>query len=326
MKEKANIAIGIPTYNSADRVNELLISLKLFTDYPEDGYKIVCLDDGTPDKSKVNALKQVCAEFNAPLIELPENKGIPYAWNRLTEYYDAEIVVLLNDDVRICSSGWLSAGEYFLRNNEKIGTVGWPLIQVDPNTQTQLNSSREWGSEPGRVGSAVGTCFMFYKHNWEKVKNIDGTTGFCEALGSFHEELLFNFKLYELSYSSWMLCNNPTEHWHSRTFSLNPELTWMKWSDKYFSKEDFLTVIDSSELYTPDWRQLLRNKINNEGLVDRMGYSRMLFWHMYGRMGSYDCPQIAVHDKFVTPHPYPDKLTWLDASGQPKEVSPEHRY
>jgi glycosyltransferase involved in cell wall biosynthesis len=334
---KIKVAIGIPTYNSSARAPNLITSIFTFTDFPRDDYKVVVLDDGTPNKSVVDELEVFTEHWDIPLIRNETNEGIPASWNKLAKFYDTEMVVLLNDDVVVCSGEWLRVGVYFLENNEMIGSVGWPLVQIDPSTGQIFGSyfptdpdeqdilrakvEQSWGDKPGRVGSPVGCAFMFLKDVGMQVKNPeDGSEIFCEALGSFHEELLWNFRLYELGYSSYMLNWPPLEHHHSRTFAENPELSWMPWTDKYFSKEAFLEKVDKSRHYSPDWKLLVRKRIEEEGMVDRMGFSRYLFAKIYGVLDHYDAPQIPVHKRLVDTVKS-RKIKWLDREIREQEVT-----
>ena len=93
------IAIGIPTYNDHQRIINLITSIYTLTKFDGD-YRMVILDDGTKDEKHIDGLKELSEKCDIPLILNKENKGIPYSWNRLTEYYDdAEYMVLFNDDI-----------------------------------------------------------------------------------------------------------------------------------------------------------------------------------------------------------------------------------
>ena len=307
------ISIGIPTYNGYERLKELLTSIYIFT--PEtDSLEVSIIDDGTPYPEEVKKIASLQHDFPIKYSRNVENKGIPSAWNSLVRDSSGEFVVLLNDDVKIINSNWLKAGLYFLQNNHKIGSVGWPLIQMNPETGLPLEEEywKGWGNKPGRVGSPVGTCFMFRKAVWSQVKNPDGSIGFCPGLKTFHEEILFNLKLWELGYSCWMLHWPPLEHWSSRTFSLNSELTWVEFDDWYGGKEEFWSVIEKSKIIPEDWKEELRVKLFSHNLVDRMSYSRWIFAKMWNVLDSYDDPCKAVDEKIVRRDSL-QEIKWLDS-------------
>ena len=101
------VAIGIPTYNDYERMTNLIISIFTFTS--RDMFDLVILDDGTKNEDYVGHLKALSEKWDIPLILNDKNYGIPYAWNRLTEYYDHEYVIIFNDDIQIRSRDWLNA-------------------------------------------------------------------------------------------------------------------------------------------------------------------------------------------------------------------------
>lgn len=185
-KIKTKIVIGAPTYNDFRRINNLLTSIVTFTPQDElNECKIVIVDDGTPDEDMKSGLREVCKNFNVPLVEHDKNYGIPKAWNTLTNFYNAEIIVLLNDDIQICEASWLKCMIYFLENNDKIGGVGWPIIHMDPRTGTSSSNMflPNLDGKPALVGAAIGCSFAFKKIVYDQIKD-----GFWELLTSFYEE------------------------------------------------------------------------------------------------------------------------------------------
>lgn len=314
------ISIGIPTYKSWDRVDQLLTSLYTLTAYPKHLYRVVVIDDGTPNLEVVNKLQEVCKKYDAAFLRNEENRGIPYAWNRLTEYYDAEYVILFNDDIQICSPHWLTCMEYFLDHNEKVGTVGFPLIHIDPSTGSprEAINPESWGSRPGKVGAAVGCCFGFKKSNWAQIQQIDGSIGFPEYYFSFHEEIDLGMEFAKRGWPSYMLHFPPAEHWHSRTFSLNPELAWCQFDERWISKDEYVRWASQCS-HTKNFWGTKNGFMTEDGKVDRMSWSRILFAKKWGApIEEIDNPMSFVHQKYVDAIELMN-VKWLDQDLQPRE-------
>ncbi len=314
------IGIGISTYNDFANTNALINSIKRCT--PGNDYTIVVVDDGTADEKIVSALKRVCENHGALFSRNPENRGIPYTWNRLTELCAVspeDIAVLFNNDILVTNRGWLRCLEYFLTRNDKIGTVGFPLIY--PQDEKRTEQERIWDENPGHVGASVGCCFGFKKKVWQQVKNPDGSTGFWEDLVSFHEETMFGFMLSTLGYYNFQLPFPPMVHYGGQTFHRNRELLerpvdWTKWD-----KQEYIEIVKRSRVYPEEWKKDKITGINEKGVevVDRMAFSRYMFAKHWNVLSDYDAPQVPVHEKIVTPMPK-RRVKWLDKDLKEQEA------
>jgi GT2 family glycosyltransferase len=299
-KIKTKIAIGVPTYNDFRRVYNLLTSIFTFTPQDEiNDCKIVVVDDGTPDEEVKSGLREVCRNFNVPLVEHDKNYGIPKAWNTLTNYFDAEIVVLLNDDIQVCEASWLKCMIYFLENNDKIGGVGWPLYHMAPDGELNPKLPKpNFDSQVALVGAPIGCSFAFKKNSYDLVSG-----GFPEQLFSFYEEILFGFELAKVGYGSYMLPYPAMEHWGSQTFSKNPELSIAKPNPEVLSMEKYKEIM---------LKRFPLSRIEPvPGFVYRMDYSRAVFALHFGVEDYWDAPQVEVHHRLVYALPA-RKIKWLD--------------
>jgi len=313
------VAIGVPTYNDNERIRELFTTLYMYTDFPEDQYELVMLDDGTQDKTKVEGLRELSKDFGIPLIENQKNEGIPYSWNRLTEQYDAEYVIIFNDDIQFKDSKWLHNFVYFMDNNPHAGAAGFPLVHIDPVTGNR-NLNIDLPNEdvnPGRVGSPVGCAFGFRKALWEKIKQPDGSTGFWEALVSFHEELDFGFEIAKAGYGAYMLPTPSVEHWGSMTFSKNAELSVRTIID-YIPKWEYLEIVKNGtgKLSLPFEQHY---SIAEKDKAFRMDYSRVMFAKKWDCEDKWKYPQEKVHREYVDTLPKV-LVKWLDKEGKEREV------
>jgi GT2 family glycosyltransferase len=274
------------------------------------------LDDGTPDRSYVDKLSELSQEWNIPLIINSENKGIPYSWNRLTEYYDAEYVILLNDDIQVCSADWLNAFLYFMENNKEVGSIGFPIIHIDAMTgqPDKQYTKPDVNGVPGRVGSPVGCCFGFRKDLWAQVKQPDGSTGFYESIRSFYEEIDFGFELSKMGYSNYMIPCPILEHWGSQTFAKNPELSYCEFNDN-FSKEKYIDIMKKSPTTLPIPIEKHIELAEKYGAAYRMDYARCIFAKKWECEDYWNVPQVHCQETIIDKIPH-RMVKWLGPTGE----------
>lgn len=317
---KVKIGIGAPTYNDSERIINLFTSIMTFTDYPEDQYELVMLDDGTENEEHKKRLREFGSEYDIPFIENKDNYGIPYSWNKLTQYYDCEYMVLFNDDIQICNKDWLKNLVYFLDNNEHVANVGFPLIHIDPKTgqQNSIYTLPDENGNPGRVGAPVGCSFGFRKDIWEQIKNIDGSTGFWPSLVSFYEETSFGFEIAKLGLRSFQLSTPAVEHWGSQTFANNSNLATRRIDEVVLPKEKYLEIMSRSEkLSIPIEKH--KELAETENLAYRMDYSRIMFALKWECQDLWNVPQVEVHKRLIDPME-PELTKWIDKYGDEKEA------
>jgi len=316
MVEKIKIGIGAPTYNSVERLEMLLSSLEFYKDENYD-YRIVVLDDGTPNQEKRDGVRELALRFGVDFIQHETNEGIPKSWNDLTKHFNSELVVLFNDDITV-TQNWLRNFVYFMDNNPEVGSCGFPIVHIDPITSLPDKQFTPPSEEnfPGRVGSANGCSFGFRKSLWEKIKQEDLSVGFWNRLYSFYEELDFNFEIAKMGYQIFQMSTPLLEHHGSRTFSLNQNLAY-RIPTEYFPVEEYLVRLkENKNLWIPyEQHEELALKHN---LVLRMDYARMMYAKKWGCNDYLFNPQAEVHRKYIDPQ---QKLLikWLDKDGNPKE-------
>lgn len=239
------VTVGIPTYNGAHRVEQLLQSIWMRT--PEldklagGGIQIVLVDDGSP---RVEETRRVANAWGArmPLhyVEHGQNRGISAAWNTAARAFDARIVVLCNDDV-IVSSDWLESLVHALDHSPGIGCVGqsWhgfkdedvPGLLAGPFSDREVTPRDPLGNpsperrtmfedcNPGRVPCVTGQLFALRR------ADFDAIGGFDERMKSFFEESTMGFEMARKLGKIGMQLNWPfCFHRWSQTFKDNPEL------------------------------------------------------------------------------------------------------
>lgn len=225
-------AIGISTYNGPYRVSDLLESIRQYTEYSKENYKIVVIDDGSREENLIT-LREVCQKHNVSLREHRQNLGISATWNHLVRFFGegdiprADYNILINDDI-ICTPYWLTSLMYFLENN-KCGTAGLPLlfgsphddkaIIMKPDQTKNVNAGPELTSmRPGRVMAAPGCLFGFKRSLYDEIG------GFDEHYKSFYEEIDFGTECAKRGYPSYALSWPRVWHMWGATFAQNPEL------------------------------------------------------------------------------------------------------
>lgn len=238
------VAICAPTYKGAHRLDWLLQSIFRVGGMEEVDAKVVILDDGSPDGGE--AVRYLGQKYGVDTIIHDRNKGIPAAWNSLTEHFKAPITILLNDDI-IVTPGWLFSMVYFLNNNPRAGSASWPMYfsseedvkgllvgedvcPRDPITKKQQPEHRgiHRGVRPGRIMCPAGACFGFTYEKYLVSKSFHNsyglTGGFPEEFLSFHEESSFGTALAQAGFITYGLTWPAVWHLWSATFKDSPEL------------------------------------------------------------------------------------------------------
>ena len=160
------ILIGVPTYNTTGRLGTVLSSINTVTD-PDWLLKcsLVGLDDGSPNPASRYEAETLCVDNGADFIQHETNMGIPKSWNDLSRHTEADMVVLLNDDIEIVHPRWLEAAAYFLDHNDIAGSIGWSTVNKDPETG-EIYYKDDTGP-PGACGAPVGCAFAFRQKDYE---------------------------------------------------------------------------------------------------------------------------------------------------------------
>lgn len=253
------ITIGIPTFNGAWRLSNLLKSIWLRTPELTSGEaRVVIVDDGSPN---IEQTRKVIAEWKdkIPLdfVEHGTNMGISAGWNTASRFHSSEIVVLANDDVIVPSANldagisWLRPMTHVLEHSPGVGVVGpnWhafvaddvakllesrdsdrEVVPRDPVSKAPTPSRRDLEPcDPGRVMAPGGQLFAFRRSDFDLIE------GFDEGFKSFFEESSYGTSMAagrKDAASPQVLKPmigvglNWSQAWHmwSQTFKENPQL------------------------------------------------------------------------------------------------------
>lgn len=285
------MGIGIAAFGDYLMTDNLLTSIITKTNGIKDkDYQILVIDDGTPDINIVTNLENICKKHKVRLIRNNENRGIPYTFNKIVQNLNTELITIFNNDITIQDPNWLKVAQYFLTQNDKIGTVGFPLTE---ETNSPTNIPDENNDKPKLVFTSANAAFSFRKSVFGKVINPDNSIGFWEDLVSFFEDTHFCFKLVELGYYNYMMTWPFMTHGSSATFRKYPEMylrhvDWAKIEkDINGNKNEYISTIKNSkrtpEEYKIDSVIIYMININDNNTqtvverVNRLQFSRYMF-------------------------------------------------
>lgn len=240
----AKVTIGIPVYNRAAQLHDLLENLRQRTSKEID-YEIVVVDDsGRPEHRGV--VSAACAKYGASYLAHEKNRGVAAGWNTISRYHNnSSLVVILNDDVLVAND-WLSYMVYALEMNPGVGSFGMNCRFISKEDAREIVRGPDrkviplnvhWrGSElvrnerfpsmpveedgaPGKVMCPTG-CFFGFRR---EIYNLVG--GFDERYFAFYEETDFGVSCAWRGYPSFTL-GVPDHNYHmwSASFGSAPEI------------------------------------------------------------------------------------------------------
>lgn len=195
------ICIGIPTLNGPDRLIRCLSAIEKHTALGAFRARVIVSDDFSYERN-LEDNKKICANFGVDLLFAPARIGVAQQWNRLTLHTQAELVVLMNDDVEVVQD-WLEALAFSIRENPHVGMIGLKAYQgVNSQnfTPPPIHSYNESVLERG-IGMVSTTGFLF---GFER-KKYDAVGGFDPNFFAFYEEIDFGVRLFSAGYPSYML-------------------------------------------------------------------------------------------------------------------------
>lgn len=183
--------IGIPTLNGPDRLDRCLKSIREHTDLTN--VTLLVSDDASSPENLLSNKNVITVNGGVPMLMTGERLGVPKQWNRLVRHMQADVCVLLNDDMEVAQD-WLDVILFTLERNPWIGMLGLrsetgvtrgnavPRARVDYN-----EAAIQTGG--GSLVSSGGSCFAFRRAEWEAVG------GFDERYFCFYEEVDFGVSL-----------------------------------------------------------------------------------------------------------------------------------
>jgi len=201
------VLVGIPTLNGPARLRRCLESIAQWTNFNRDVQVLVADDGSTPENLELN--RRIVYELEAGSLRGLEmlhghgRTGIARTWNRLVRHVpEAELVVLLNDDVEVVPD-WLDVLRYSLIKNPRAGMIGLNFYSgppsarpVPPPRPDYVEAKLQDGG--GGLVSSFGPIFGFRREVWA------GVGGFDERYFVFYEEVDFGVTLGRRGYFHYM--------------------------------------------------------------------------------------------------------------------------
>jgi GT2 family glycosyltransferase len=275
----SKVSIGVPIYNNILNFKDLFSSINSSCQNRE-GIEFIVYNDGSTVKGLHEELESFCLRKGIKYIYNKQNKGVAFAWNRLTEAASNDIIILLNDDVRVYSENWIDPIRFIFENNEKIGLIYWAQRQIN---LLGVFTGHTYDSEklltrktpyPGLRFGFCGAFFSFRKSIWQNITQPDSSIGFWEDLLSYGEEIDFSAEILNQGY---LILQLPIlfEHIRSQTFSANPEKKMRNHLSSFLPLNDFHEILlDSSDCFELSRKDKILLKSSK--FIDFSRYSRIL--------------------------------------------------
>lgn len=180
MSENANVTLISVAHNSNDVLPEMLASVPA-------GTPIVIVDNATKD---IEPLRQLCAKFNATLIENGANKGFGYACNRGAARATTEFLFFLNPDASLVPDT-IDQLVAAMRRYPKASAMNPRIAKADGSVQFHHRSRlmpvseympHRWPDADSEVTVLMGSAFFARRSEFEAVG------GFDEDIFLYHED------------------------------------------------------------------------------------------------------------------------------------------
>ncbi|MBI4067723.1 glycosyltransferase, partial [Candidatus Gottesmanbacteria bacterium] len=132
--KKPTATIGIPTYQSQENISQLLLSLWKQRVQKVDIEKILVYCDGCTDKTYEFALSLSKLYDKIHIYDGKRNRGYAYALQYLADKNRSDILVLINDDIKISSPVVIENLVNPLLKNPTTGLVSGHVIALPPKS------------------------------------------------------------------------------------------------------------------------------------------------------------------------------------------------
>ena len=197
------IAIVIPTKNHATRLKILLDSIFSLTDYPS--YSINLVDNGSSEKEVSRYYAELEKKTNVRIIHYDKDFNYSEAINLGVKSSDSELVLLMNNDMKVVDSQWLRELSQWALLPE-IGVVGGKLLHTHKTIQhagivigMRGFMGHLYLNAPDHYFGLLGSVDWY--------RNVSAVTGACQMMRrSVFEELGGYDEEYQLVFSDIQFC------------------------------------------------------------------------------------------------------------------------
>lgn len=178
------LTIGITTRNRPASLRACLDSLALVSEVDPE---VLVFDDGS-DPPVAEQIADRASGASVRVLSDPSRHGYIAGRNLLVSAAQGELVLLLDDDARLLTSGAIMRGINVLRSDPRIGAVGFAQGEAD---------GRPWPAamQPsGATSAAIVPSFIGFAHLLRRDLFLQ-TGGYREQLGCYGEEKDFCLRL-----------------------------------------------------------------------------------------------------------------------------------
>ena len=278
------VAIGIPIYNNAIRVKNLIFALLATAA----GSAIHVLDDGSTNASTSDEVATFCRTFGTNYTRATQNAGVPASWNRLIASTEADVIILLNDDVLPTDDSWLDIIRSVFELNPTVGIAYWAQKRVDPASGAFIKHTGDstWFAQgckhPLLRSNFCGAFFAVRRSLWQSIRQPDKSIGFWADLISYGEEIDFSL---ECASAGMHIVQLPIfwEHLQGQTFAADGNLRFRNRTSCYLSHEEYIIFCNEFPQFAPashtNWQNFSRKLFSPKGrgnqdfIYPRLAYS-----------------------------------------------------
>ena len=280
--------IGVPIYNNANNIKNLLFALKATIESLDNCAELIVYDDGSEDPAMSAEVGEFCAFHSVTFVRGEVNRGVPAAWNKITRLARAKVVLILNDDVRPIERGWFDDVLSVFDLNSSLGIAYWCQKRVNSASGAKCGFTPDSSyfvqsqiTHPFFRSNFCGAFFAFRKSLWEDISQPDGSIGFWEDLLAYTEEIDFSSECHNRGMHILQL---PVvwEHMQSQTFASNPTQRIRPKLSPYLSEADYrylkskyrrIFVTDDICSYPMPFKTMLRQMVG--GMRSPRGISKI---------------------------------------------------
>ena len=200
-ESEGTVSIIIPSKDHPELLTDVLGSLDEKTLYRD--YEILVVDNGSSDENRA-LIEALCDKYHAEYIYEKKDFNFSYMCNLGASHAKGDVLVFLNDDIRITEPKWLGtlAGQARLPYS---GAVGCLLVYPDGDV-IQHGGIKEYENGPGHIFH----CYSLSDPDSREAKfptDVNGVTAAClavrkevfEKIGRFDESM-------EVCYNDVALC------------------------------------------------------------------------------------------------------------------------
>ena len=169
------VSLIIPTYNGYDILKTCIDSILEKTDYPN--YEILIIDNNSDDPATLEYMEILETEGKARIIDYPYPFNYADMNNKAVEYAQGEIIGLLNNDLEVINTGWLTEMVSHAVRPE-VGIVGARLWYPN-NTLQHAGVLIGIGGSAGHAHKGFDSASLGYCGRAALIQNYSAVTGAC---------------------------------------------------------------------------------------------------------------------------------------------------